>query len=1109
MPTRLPHATCLVASIVCCALPAAGAAATAEGKRTFNVPRGDAATTLSQFAGASGRQIVFMMEKVRGEQTNAVQGEYSPREALDRMLAGTALVALQDENTGGFLVRRAAPPPPAAEPAPPSPPKPKAATQEPSPSMKRKNLLAAFAGWLALAGSPALQAQATPPGTPPKGARDEVVELNPFVVNTSKDIGYQAQSTLSGSRTNTDLKDLANPIDIFTKELMEDLGVRDIQDLTLFATGVEPNAAGDNNSDGQEREIWNYNYMQIRGFKTGTATRNFMELNSTFDAYNSERVEFSKGPNSILFGTGNPGGSSNYSTKVPAFHKSSYSVQWGLDDEDTTRLTVDANQRVSDKFALRLNLLRQEREFYRKPAYHDEKAAHLVASLKPFKNTTVTVGHEYRDSRRASPRGVFPYDAITAYRTAGSARVTGVPATGNNVQIEGSAATVPVANLGLRVYGTNWILDSDGQVRNAARTVTGANHAINGVGSLSLPVESIGYPRNQVVGGANGVADVRWRITEADVTQRFGENFYVSLAFGRSESFKRQTNSVDNVLKVDANYFGGNTHAGQYYIETNPFRIDIDNKIVDYRATASYDLDLRKVNRWLGSHQLGAMVERNERQEIWDHGRLVLTGAPAGPIDLAATYGATRLQNTSARFYIRDYLDFSRGIYSGRDLRELLYSDGVRQNGYTAEFRRITAFAAKKDFTRQETALAVLHSKWWDGRLVTTAGVRDDRREFRTALFQNDAITGERRPVSVIDGATPGSFDPRDARLPDKPEVLTGVSKNLGGVFHVTPWLSVNYSYATNFSPGTESLNIFGERVPRSTGESRDYGFRLHLLNGRLSVSLLRYETSEIGTIINGGSVNAPNSRLDAIEDILLDHGITRTNPLTGGAFTTSDRVARGEEFMIIGNPTSGWNLRLSASRNVNRLTNIAPEVKAFFAEREALYVQHSGLRALSGAGETIGERLALVRTDLGLLSTRENVQQFPASEYTARLTAKYSFDRSPLLKIRGFSAGGNYRWASAPIIGYYKNANSTFDAARSYKGEQEKSLDLFFIYQKRLNDRFTWRVQLNIDNVLDDTDPYPVSAVNDVDAAGYRWMVTRLRPVDGRVIRLTNTISF
>ncbi|MES2693731.1 MAG: hypothetical protein V4773_09680, partial [Verrucomicrobiota bacterium] len=218
----------------------------------------------------------------------------------------------------------------------------------------------------------------------------------------------------------------------------------------LFATGVEPNAAGDNNSDGQEREIWNYNYMQIRGFKTGTATRNFMELNSTFDAYNSERVEFSKGPNSILFGTGNPGGSSNYSTKVPAFHQSFRSVQWGVDSEDTTRLSADVNQVLfKDKLAVRLNLLRQEREFYRGPAYHDEKAAHLVASFKPFKTTTITVGHEYRDSRRASPRGVYPYDALTAYRAAGAPRVTAIPATGNNVQLDGSATAVAAANVGL------------------------------------------------------------------------------------------------------------------------------------------------------------------------------------------------------------------------------------------------------------------------------------------------------------------------------------------------------------------------------------------------------------------------------------------------------------------------------------------------------------------------------------------------------------------------------------------------------------------------------------------------------------------------------------
>ncbi len=1106
MSQRLATTPHLLVSAFCCAITAAGAAEQADAKRSFNVPRGDAATTLSQFAGASGRQIIFMMDKVRGEQTNAINGEFAPREALERMLAGTALVALQDHATGAFVIQRM-PAPTRRAPAQPET-KPKTAEELPKP-MKRKNLAAVFAGWLALAVAP-IQAQSTAneAGAPAKAERSEVVELNPFVVNTSKDIGYQANSTLSGSRTNTDLKDLANPIDIFTKELMDDLGVRDIQDLTLFATGVEPNAAGDNNSDGQEREIWNHNYMQIRGFKTGTATRNFMELNSTFDAYNSERVEFSKGPNSILFGTGNPGGSSNYSTKIPAFHRSIRSLQWSVDDEGSNRFSGDLNQvLVRDKLAVRLNLLHQEREFYRGPSYHDERAAHLVATYKPFKNTTVTIGHEYRDTKRALPRGVFPYDAVTGYRNAGSPAVTGVPATGNNLQI--NSGTVTAASQGLRIYGTLWILDSDGIVRNAARTATSANYSINGVGSISLDLDATGYPADRVVGGPNGIADTKWRITEADITHRFGENLHVSLAAARSASFKRQTNTYDNVLKVDPNNFGGNTHLGDYYVETNPFRIDLDNEITDYRATASYELDLRKVSRWLGSHQIGAMLERNERKEVWDHGRLVLVATPAGPVDFATTYGATRLQNTAARFNIRDYLDFSRGVYSGRDLRSIVYSDSVSAGGYVAEMRRITAFAAKKDLTQQDAGLAVLHSRWWDGRIVTTAGVREDRREFRTALFENVPETFERRPVQLLPGSPAGSLDPRHAKLPDTPTVLSGISRNYGAVFHATNWLSFTGSYATNFSPGTESLNIFGERVPHSAGESQDIGFRLNLLGGRMSVSLLRYETSEVGTIINGNSVNAPNSRLDSIEDILLENRVTSTNPLTGGAFTTSDRVAKGEELVIVGSPTAAWNLRLSATRNENRLTNIAPEVKAFFAQRESLYEQHAGLRALSGVGDTIGEHLAVVRTSFGLLRTRENVQQFPASEYNARLTAKYSFDRSSVFRIKGFSAGGNYRWASAPVIGYYKNANSTFDINRQFKGEAERKLDLFFIYERRLTDRLSWRAQINIDNVFDETDPYPVSAINSADAADFQWRVTRLRPVDGRAVRITNTITF
>lgn len=84
---------------------AALAASAAETVRTFDVPAGDAAQTLKQFATQAGREIVFSPANVAGVQTRAVQGELTPRAALDQMLEGSGLVAREDSKTGAFAVR--------------------------------------------------------------------------------------------------------------------------------------------------------------------------------------------------------------------------------------------------------------------------------------------------------------------------------------------------------------------------------------------------------------------------------------------------------------------------------------------------------------------------------------------------------------------------------------------------------------------------------------------------------------------------------------------------------------------------------------------------------------------------------------------------------------------------------------------------------------------------------------------------------------------------------------------------------------------------------------------------------------------------------------------
>jgi iron complex outermembrane receptor protein len=52
---------------------------------------------------------------------------------------------------------------------------------------------------------------------------DEVFELSPFSVDTSGDQGWRASQTLTGSRTNQELKNVPLSVDALTSEFMEDL----------------------------------------------------------------------------------------------------------------------------------------------------------------------------------------------------------------------------------------------------------------------------------------------------------------------------------------------------------------------------------------------------------------------------------------------------------------------------------------------------------------------------------------------------------------------------------------------------------------------------------------------------------------------------------------------------------------------------------------------------------------------------------------------------------------------------------------------------------------------------------------------------------------------
>ena len=80
---------------------------TCGAERAFSIPGGDAVRTLQLFSQQSGEQILYPVSEVSGFRTNLVQGTFTPRKALDQMLAESGLIAVQDQASGAVVIKRA------------------------------------------------------------------------------------------------------------------------------------------------------------------------------------------------------------------------------------------------------------------------------------------------------------------------------------------------------------------------------------------------------------------------------------------------------------------------------------------------------------------------------------------------------------------------------------------------------------------------------------------------------------------------------------------------------------------------------------------------------------------------------------------------------------------------------------------------------------------------------------------------------------------------------------------------------------------------------------------------------------------------------------------
>ncbi len=160
--------------------------------------------------------------------------------------------------------------------------------------MNRKSTTACIAFLLGTLVNLPAQNPPAPPAPPP--ASDDVVELSPFTVDASADKGYRATNTLAGSRLNTSLRDTPASVTVFTKELLEDLGLNQIEKLTDYSPSAQMNLQDSSSAPNANNYLGGPNLVKnidIRGIGASQGLDYFKSI-TVDDSYRIDRYDESR-----------------------------------------------------------------------------------------------------------------------------------------------------------------------------------------------------------------------------------------------------------------------------------------------------------------------------------------------------------------------------------------------------------------------------------------------------------------------------------------------------------------------------------------------------------------------------------------------------------------------------------------------------------------------------------------------------------------------------------------------------------------------------------------------------------------------------------------------
>lgn len=917
-------------------------------------------------------------------------------------------------------------------------------------------------------------AQPAPTGavrSPGTDTQEETLVLNPFTVSTDQDRGYAASSTLAGTRLNTSLRDIAAAITIVTPEYMADLGVFTLQDVLSFTPNAELNVATFNSQNNSGESA------RIRGVRVHESTQDFFPSYLPVDVYNIEQISINRGPNSLLFGVGNPAGTLTGVSKRANF-RNRYEVSANVDHRGGWRASSDFNHViVPGRLALRVALLHRDTTSFIEPAYWRENRQFSAATLQILKrrNWTMTLraNAEFAQADRVLPNMRTATDVITPWMFSGSNLVSGVQPAPVGVLLPPGV---------IRAAGTNQLVVVDGSptavpMLNWLNTTRGGISTFqNRTLSASSPI-----PYDKNYNGPTRHSDYTGRNYHFFLEQELGGATQVELAYGQStrDIYWVRSDGGDSVF-VDTNRTlpngNPNPNVGRYYTQGSnrvQEQTELDRQL---RLTATHLLDLRKHGSWgawLGQHRFAMLLSRDfsttALNDMFEVNGTPLAGYP------------TRLDNAQNRIFRRSYLFLGSGDVwqTGSNFRDIV---PINSGGVASRFYQDRAVRNNEE---TDSLVLAVQSKTLKNRLATTLGYRwDDLKGYtlNPALNVRNAI-GEASRWQDLPLLSSPSNTLRNG-------TFTG-----GAVLHILPQLSLQYNQSETSTGAGNQKDMYAQPLPVSMGTGQDYGVKFAFFGDKLTGSLTRYRSSQDNQLIStvqglGASLNDMGRTLGiAVLQAVQDPR------------DTQDIVSRGYELELIYNPTSSWRISANVSKNNNIVSNVNSRAARFLEEHVYPLEQTSGSVVLAN-GSTVTQQIANYRISMRNNKTAvEGRQAEELREWNANLVTSY---RIPEGRFKGLAFGGNVQYRGSSIIGAIVNPVTNIpDFAHPIKGPAYTILGAHLRYEHRVSQRFTLEFALNARNLLDD---YPLIAKSASSSDGATIVYQQLEP---RTFMFSTTVRF